>query len=189
MGQITVNDLKKGGLMEKEGTPYAVLEITMNTPSARGANMLIKIKGRNLLTGQVLDMTFKGGDMVNEPDFEKRSGQFLYQNGEEFIFMDLGTYDQYTILEERIGDRKPFLMDGLEVVLHIYKGEVVNFDLPLSVEQTIVECDPIVKGATATAQTKTATTETGLVLQVPPYMKEGERIKIDTRQRRYISRA
>ncbi|MGA1870735.1 MAG: elongation factor P [bacterium] len=189
MGQITVNDLKKGGLMEKEGTPYAVVEITMNTPSARGANMLIKIKGRNLLTGQVLDMTFKGGDMVNEPDFEKRAGQFLYQNGDEFIFMDLDTYDQYTILEERIGDRKPFLMDGLEVVLHIFKGEVVNFDLPLTVEQEIVECDPVIKGATATAQTKTATTETGLVLQVPPYMKEGERIKIDTRQRRYISRA
>ena len=189
MAQITVNDLKRGGIFEKEGAPYLVMDITMSTPSARGANMLIKIKSRNLLTGQVLDMTFRGGDTVAEPDFERRSGQFLYQNGDEFVFMDLETYDQYTLPEEKIGDRKPFLMDGLEVVLHVFNGNVVNIDLPLSVEQKIVECDPVIKGATASAQGKNAVTETGLVIQVPSYMKEGEIVKIDTRQKRYISRA
>ena len=188
MSQIIVNDLKKGGLFQKDGTPYEVMEISMSTPSARGANMLIKIKGRNLLTGQVLDMSFRGGDVVDEPDFERKSGQFLYQNGEEFVFMDLNTYDQYTFNEELIGDRKPFLMEGLEVVRHIFNGEPVNIDLPITVEQRIVECAPAIKGATAAAQTKSAVTETGLVIQVPLYMKEGEMVKIDTRQKRYISR-
>jgi elongation factor P len=188
MAQIVVNNLKKGEFFQKDGTPYEVMEISMNTPSARGANMLIKIKGRNLLTEQVLDMTFKGGDAVNEANFERRTGQFLYRSGEEFVFMDLTTYDQHALPEDLIGDRKFFLEDGLELIMHVFNGNLVNIELPLTVEQKIVECDPVIKGATATAQTKTAVTETGLVIQVPPYMKEGEWIKIDTRQKRYISR-
>jgi len=189
MAQIIVNDLKRGGIFQIDGTPYSVMDITKQTPSARGANMLIKIKAKNLLTGQVMDMTFKGGDMVDEPDFDRRSGQFLYQNGEEYVFMDLETYEQHTLHEEQIGDRSFFLVEGLEVILHIFNGHVVNMDLPLTVEQEIVECEPVLKGSTAAAQSKAAVTETGLVLQVPSYMKEGERIKIDTRERRYISRA
>jgi len=189
MAQIVVNDLKRGGVFQTEGIPYVVVDITKQAPSARGANMLVKIKGRNLLTGHVLDMTFKGGEMVDEPDFERRGGQFLYQNGEDFVFMDLETYEQHTLGDEQIGDRQPFLTEGLQVILHIFNGNVVNMDLPLVVEQTLTECGPVVKGATAAAQGKTAVTETGLVLQVPAYMKEGERIKIDTREKRYISRA
>ncbi|MGA1864782.1 MAG: elongation factor P [bacterium] len=189
MAQIIVNDLKRGEVFQKDNTPYIVIDITKQTPSARGANMLIKIKGRNLLTGHVIDMTFKGGDTVEEPDFERRPGQFLYQNNEEFVFMDRESYEQHTLHEEQIGDRKPFLMEGLEVVLHIFKGHVINIDLPVTVEQTIVECEPVMKGSTVTAQTKSAVTETGLVIQVPAYMKDGERIKIDTREKRYISRA
>ena len=189
MAQINVNDLKRGEVFQKEGIPYIVMDISKQTPSARGANMLIKIKGRNLLTGQVIDMTFRGGDTLDEPDFEGRSGQFLYQNNEEFVFMDLESYDQHTLNEEQIADRKPLLTEGLEVVLHIFNGHVINMDLPLAVEQTIVECEPVLRGSTAAAQTKSAVTETGLVLQVPAYMKEGERIKIDTREKRYISRA
>jgi elongation factor P len=188
MAQIIVNDLKRGEVFQKDDTPYIIIDITKQTPSARGANMLIKIKGKNLLTSQIMDMTFKGGDTVDEPDFERRSGQFLYQNNEEFVFMDLESYEQHTLHEEQIGDRKPFLMEGLEVVLHIFNGHVINIDLPLTVEQTIVECEPVLRGSTATAQTKSAVTETGLVVQVPAYMKDGERIKIDTREKRYISR-
>ncbi len=188
MAQLIVNDLKRGQLFQKDGAPYEVMDITMSTPSARGANMLVRIKGRNLLTGQVLDMSFKGGDTLDEPNFERRAGQFLYQNGDEFIFMDLETYDQYTFTETQMEDKKFFLKEGLEIFLHIFEGNPVNVDLPLTVEQEIVECDPVVKGATATAQTKRGVTETGLVIQVPSYMKEGERVKIDTRQKRYISR-
>jgi elongation factor P len=99
------------------------------------------------------------------------------------------SYEQHTLHEEQIEDRKPFLMEGLEVILHIFNGHVINIDLPVTVEQTIVECEPVLKGSTASAQTKSAVTETGLVLQVPAYMKEGEHIKIDTREKRYISRA
>ncbi|MBN2373528.1 elongation factor P [bacterium] len=189
MSQIIVNDLKRGVAFQKDGVPYMVVDITMHTPSARGANMLVKIKARSLLTSNVQDMTFKGGDMVDEPDFERKQGQFLYQNGEEFVFMDLNTYEQYTLNEEQIGDRRPFLMEGLEIVLHIFNGNLVNIELPLVVEQRIVECEPVIKGGTAAAQPKTAVTETGIVIQVPSYMKEGELIKIDTRQKRYISRA
>jgi elongation factor P len=102
--------------------------------------------------------------------------------------MDKETYDQFPLSGEIIGDRKLLLMDGMDIVLHIYNGNVVNIALPLVVEQTITECDPVIKGATAQAQTKTAKTETGLTIQVPAYMKEGEKIKIDTRDFRYISR-
>lgn len=189
MAKGIVNDLNRGDLFQKDEAPYTVMDIAFNTPSARGSNMLVKIKGKNLLTGQVFDFTFKGGDTIDLPDFERKAGQFLYKNGEEYVFMDLGNYDQHMLLEEQLGDRKLFLMDGLEVVLHIFRGNLVNVDLPHTVEQNIVECDPVIKGATATAQTKTAVTETGLVIQVPSYMKDGERIKIDTRQKRYISRA
>ena len=189
MAQIIVNDLKRGDVFQKDSIPYIVIDITKQTPSARGANMLIKIKGRNLLTGQVIDMTFKGGDTLDQPDFERRPGQFLYQNNEEFVFMDMESYEQHILHEDQIGDRKPFLMEGLDVVLHIFNGHVINIDLPITVEQTIVECEPVLKASTAAAQTKSAVTETGLVIQVPSYMKEGERIKIDTREKRYISRA
>lgn len=189
MAKIVVNDLKRGGYFQKDGVPFEVLEITMHTPSARGANMMIKIKGKNTLTNQVLDMTFKGGDMVDEADFERRSGQFLYSNGEEYVFMDLNTYDQYTLHAELIDERYLFLIDGINVILYIFKGNLVNIELPLVVEQKIVECEPVIKGGTAAAQPKTAVTETGLTIQVPSYMKEGEIVKIDTIEKRYISRA
>ncbi|MEW6378309.1 MAG: elongation factor P [bacterium] len=188
-GVIVVNDLKRGEIFQIDDAPFEVLDLAFQTPSARGANMFVKVKCRNLLTGQVFDKSFRGGDKVEQPDFERRSGQFLYADGRDFVFMDKETYDQVSLSEETIGDRKLFLMDGLDVILHIYKGNVVNVDLPQVVEQTIVECDPVIKGATAQAQSKTARTETGLTLQVPSYMKEGERIKIDTRDVRYISRA
>lgn len=188
MAQLIVNNLKRGDLFQKNGSPYLVMDISMNTPSARGANMMVKIKGKNLLTDQTLDMSFKGGDTVNEPDFEKRSGQFLYENAQEYIFMDLATYEQYTLEEEKIGDKRFFLIEGLNIILHLFNENVVNIELPLSVEQTIVECEPAIKGATVSAKGKNAVTETGLVINVPSYMKEGEKIKIDTRQKRYISR-
>lgn len=189
MNVISVNDLKRGEIFQADDAPFEVMDISFQTPSARGANMLVKIKCRNLLTGQVFDKSFRGGDKVEQPDFERRSGQFLYIDGSDFVFMDKETYDQFPLSEEIIGDRKLLLMDGMDIILHIYNGNVVNIALPLVVEQTITECDPVIKGATAQAQTKTAKTETGLTLQVPAYMKEGEKIKIDTRDFRYISRA
>ncbi len=189
MAKIIVNDLKRGEFFQKDSTPFEVLDLSIHTPSARGANMMIRIKCKNLLTGQVLDMNFKGGDTLDEPDFLRRSGQFLYQTGEEFVFMDLESYEQYTLQAEQIGDRNVFLTEGIDVVLHIFKGNLINIDLPLVVEQKIIECEPPIKGGTAAAQTKTAITENGLVIQVPSYMKEGEIVKIDTRQKRYISRA
>ena len=188
MAVMMVNDLKRGDIFQIDNAPFEVMEISLQTPSARGANMFVKIKCRNLLTGQAFDKSFRGGDKVEQPDFERRSGQFLYVDGHDFFFMDKETYDQFPLSDEIIGERKLLLMDGMDIVLHIYKGNVVNIDLPLVVEQTIAECGPVIKGATAQAQSKTATTETGLTLQVPSYMKEGEKIKIDTRNVRYISR-
>jgi len=189
MSVMIVNDLKRGEIFQVDDAPFEVLDLALQTPSARGANMFVKIRCRNLLTGQVFDKSFRGGDKVDQPDFERRNGQFLYMDGKDFVFMDKGTYDQFTLSEETIGDRSLLLMDGMDVTLHMFKGNAVNIALPLVVEQTITECDPVIKGATAQAQGKTAKTETGLTLQVPSYMKEGEKIKIDTRDVRYISRA
>ncbi len=150
---------------------------------------MVKTKYRNLITAQVLEKTFRSGDKVDEADFERHKGQFLYADGERGIFMDLENYEQFEMEEDAFQALSPFLLEGTEVVLGLFEGRMVNVDLPMTVELTIAETVPVMKNATATAQTKEAVLETGLKLQVPPYLESGERIKVDTRDCRFISRA
>jgi elongation factor P len=137
----------------------------------------------------VLEKAFKGGERIEEADFERRKGQFLYESGDQGVFMDLTSYDQYELGGEMFEDARGFLVEGMEVQLGLFQGQVVSLDLPMTVELTVVETAPALKHATATAQTKEALLETGLRIQVPPYLESGERVKVDTRERRFISRA
>lgn len=185
----STSDFKKGLVIQLDGAPCLIVDVTTQSPTARGANTMVKTKYRNLITAQVLEKTFRSGDKVDEADFERHKGQFLYADGERGIFMDLENYEQFEMEDDAFQALSPFLLEGTEVVLGLFEGRMVNVDLPMTVELTIAETVPVMKNATATAQTKEAVLETGLKLQVPPYLESGERIKVDTRDCRFISRA
>lgn len=186
---ITTADLKRGLVIRIDQAPCIVLDLTTQSPSARGGSTLVKTKYRNLLTGQVLEKTFKAGDKVDEADFERRKGQFLYPSGDDGVFMDLESYDQYELGPELFEPVQGFLLEGAEVQLGLFQGQVVSVDPPMTVELTVTETAPAIKNATATAQTKEAVLETGLRIQVPGYLETGEKIKVDTRETRFVSRA
>ena len=186
---MTSNDLKRGLVFLLDNAPCLVLDISSQSPSARGGNTLIKTKYRNLLTGQVLEKTFKAGDRVDDADFEKRKGQFLYADGDNGVFMDLESYEQYELGDDMYGPVKGFLLDGTEVIMGVFEGQVVSIEPPMNVELLVTETAPAIKNATAQAQTKEAVLETGLRLQVPSYLETDERIKVDTREGRFVSRA
>lgn len=186
---ILTNDLRRGLVIQLDQAPCLVLDVSFQSPSARGGNTLVKTKYRNLLTGQVLEKSFKAGDKVDEADFERRKGQFLYPSGDGGVFMDLESYEQYELGEELFDPVQGYLLEGAEVMLGLFQGQVVSVDAPMVVELLVTETAPAIKNATATAQTKEALLETGLRLQVPGYLESGEKIKVDTREGRFVSRA
>lgn len=187
---IATGDFKRGLRILIEGDPYVILDVHVQSPSARGASSLSKLKVRNLRTGQVLDKTFRGGDKVEEPDLELRPVQFLYRDDDGFHFMDTQSYEQFALSGGDVGDAAGYLTEGLEGIRSVvFNGKVISVDLPLTVTVRVVETAPALKGATAQAQTKPATLETGLVVQVPSYLESDELIVVDTRDARFVSRA
>ena len=187
---IALGDLKRGMRVEIEGDPFLILDIHVQTPSARGASSLTKLKLRNIRSGQVLDKTFRGGDKLEEPNLELRSVQFLYGDGDRFHFMDTQSYDQFSLGREDLGDVADYLKDGMENLRSVvFNGEVISIDLPATVVLKVVETGPSMKGATAQAQTKPATLETGKVIQVPSYLESGELVQVDTRDGHFVGRA
>lgn len=186
---LTTSDFKKGLIVQLDGAPCIFTDVQFQSPSARGANTMVKTRYRNMITGQVLDRTFRSGDKVDEADFERHKGQFLYSDGENGIFMDLENYEQFEMEPDSFALISPYLLDGLEVQLGLFEGRMVNVDLPMIVELTVTDTLPVIKNATATAETKEATLETGLKIKVPPYLESGQKIKVDTRDGRFVSRA
>jgi len=188
MATIQATAVQRGAVLEMGGAPWSVLEVAQQTPSARGASLLVKLRVRNLLTGQVQAVTLRGGDTVAEADCERRPVQFLYRQGEEHVFMDLGTYEQLALPDELVADAAGYLTEGLELRLLLFNGRPVALELPLTVELEVTETAPALKGATAAAQLKPATLETGLTVQVPPYIVPGDRVRVDTREARFVER-
>lgn len=186
---INSSEMKRGVLLDMEGAPWEVIDCSFQSPSARGASTLTKIRIRNLKTGQVLSKSYRGGEMLPTADCEKRSAQFLYKDGDDYVFMDQENYDQFNIPKETMGDAVGYLTEGLAVRSMLYNGEVINVELPMTVELTVAETAPAIKGATAQAQLKPATLETGHQIMVPPYLTSGEKIRVDTRDGHFVSRA
>lgn len=186
---FSTSDFKRGLVIQLDGAPCLIVDVTTQSPTARGANTMVKTKYRNLISGQTLEKTFRSGDKVDEADFERHKGQFLYANAGRGVFMDLDTYEQFEMEEGGFEPLAFFLLEGAEVTLGLFEGRLVNVELPMTVELAITETAPVMKNATATAQTKEALLETGLRLQVPPYLDAGERVRVDTRDARFISRA
>jgi len=185
---VQANETRRGQVMLFDKAPCIILDIASQSPSARGGSTIVKIKYRNLLTSRVLEKSCKAGDKLEEADFEKRKGQFLYADGDEGIFMDMETYDQYQLEEDIFATVKGYLLDGTEVQMGLFSGQVVSIEPPSTVELLVVETEPAIKNATAQAQTKEAVLETGLRLQVPGYLNTDEKIKVDTRECRFVSR-
>ena len=187
---MQAKQVKSGAVIAIDGAPHMVEHVDKHTPSARGAATLYKIRARNLLTQNKTDVTSRGDDNFPEPDFETREVQYLYQSGDEYVFMDLESYDQHSIRAGQLGDQAHYLAEDMEGIFAlILEGNIVGIRLPDVVELELVECDPAIKGASATARTKPATTTTGLTVQVPEYMQQGEVIRIDTRTGKFLSRA
>jgi len=187
---ISTGDFKRGLRILIDGDPYVILEVHVQSPSARGASSLSKLRVRNLRTAQVLDKTFRGGDRVEQPDLELRPVQFLYRDDSGFHFMDTQSYDQFALSADDLGEAAGYLTDGLDSIRSVvFNGKVISVDLPQTVVLRVVDTAPPLKGATAQAQTKPATLETGLVIQVPSYLDSDETVVVDTRDARFISRS
>ncbi|MBU6282139.1 elongation factor P [bacterium] len=187
---LSLGDIKRHQRILVDGDPWSVLEVHVQSSTARGSGSLTKLKVRNLRTGQVLEKTFRSGDKLEEPNVELRAVQFLYKDAEGFHFMDTQSYDQFALSEEEIGESGGYLKDGMENVRSIVFNErVLSVELPNTVVLQVVETAPAIKGATAQAQTKAAKLETGLEIQVPSYLESGEMVVVDTRDARFVSRA
>ena len=183
-------DVKRGSIVNYNGSPCMIKTVMVQTPSARGANTLYKFRARNLITKQKTDITLKGGESIDEADFERRDIKFMYSDGDGMHFLDQENYEQYSLPKDDLVDECKYITEALEgMQALIYEDQCVGVKLPLIVELKVVECDPRIKGASATARNKPAKLETGLVVQVPEYLSEGEIIKVDTRTDEYLSRA
>lgn len=180
-------EFKKGLKIEIDGQPYVIVDFLHVKPGKGGAFVRTKIK--NLMTGKVLDQTFRSGEKVKRPDLSERDMQFLYREGDDFTLMDNETYEQIALSVEQLGDAVIFLTENLNVQVLFFNQQPVAAELPTFVELTVAQSEPGVKGDTASGASKPATLESGAVIQVPLFINEGDRVKVDTRTGTYIERA
>ena len=185
----TSRKLKRGDILEIDGDPWQATEVQSQTPSARGASLLVKAKVKNLRTGQTLAKTWRGGETVTTAEVDYRPAQFLYRQGDDFVFMDLGSYEQTTLDASKVGDAAGYLLENLEVKAVLFQERVIALNLPITVDLTVEDTTPAIKGATAQAQLKPARVETGITVLVPPYIEPGERIRVDTRDGRFVEQS
>jgi elongation factor P len=188
--EMLAKEIKPGAVVNYEGAPVLIETVSVQTPSARGAATLYKYRGRHLVNRQKVDITLKGTESLDDADFHRREIKLMYSDATHMHFLDQTDYNQYSLLLEDVAEQAGYITEELEGMLAlIYNDECVGVQLPTSVELTIVECEPGVKGNSATSRTKPAKLETGLEVQVPEYIAQGTRIKVDTRSGQYISRA
>ncbi len=187
---MLAKDMKSGAVVVSDDVPLMIESVTVQSPSARGAATLYKFRARNLLTKQKVDLTLKGTDNVPEADFRKRVVKMMYKDADELHLMDQEDYNQYSMPLADAEEPLKYLTEELEgTYALIYEDECVGLQLPSTVELNIAQCDPAIRGNSATARTKPAVMETGITVQVPEYIKDGERIKVDTRTGDFLSRA
>jgi len=180
-------DFRKGLKIELEGEPYVITDFLHVKPGKGGA--FVRTKIRSLVTGNVIDRTFRSGEKVQTPALDERNMQYLYQEANAYHFMDNDTYEQFMLTADQLGDDNKFLPENVQVKIIFHNGKPIGVELPFFVELTIVKTEPGVRGDTARGGTKPATVETGAVIQVPLFLNEGDVIKVDTRTGQYIERA
>jgi elongation factor P len=187
---IDAIDVKRKTFFEFENAPYVCLEAEVSTPSARGAQTLVRLKMRNLITRAVFDKSFKASDKFKEPDLDMVPASYLYSDGDGSHFMDQETFETLTLSENMIGDALDFLIEGSIIELHKYNGNPIGIELPTHVELDVAYTEPGVKGDTSSGTvTKPAKLETGIEIRVPLFIKQGEKVRVSTETREFAGRA
>ena len=186
---IFTNDFRKGLPILVEGVPYVILEYSVQTPSARGAATLVRVRARNVLTSAVQDLTFKSGDRFEEPDLLKRKINFLYVEGDDFHFMDEESFEQFHLSREMLADAAKWLVEGITLRSVVFEGKVIGIELPQFIEMEVVETGPGGRSDMASGKvTKPATLANGTVIKVPVYLEAGERAMVDTTTGEFVKR-
>ncbi len=187
---MQAKEIKNGAVLNYEGQPVIIESISVQSPSARGAATLYKYRARNIITRQKVDITLKGSDSLEEADFEPRNVKLMYTDPTDAHLLDQENYNQYSIPLEHVAEQMKYLTEELEgAQAMIYNDECVGLQVPSTVELLVTQCDPFVKGNSATGRTKPATLETGITIQVPEYLAQDERVKVDTRTGDFLGRA
>jgi len=179
-------DFRTGLKIELDGKPFTIIEFLHVKPGKGGAFVRTKLK--NMITGQVLEKTFRAGEKVAPPNIQEKEMQYLYQDKGEFCFMDTETFDQVFLTVEQLKENRPFLKENTNVKVLIYNDRIMGIELPNFVDLKIVQTDPGIKGNTVTGGSKPATLGSGAVIQVPLFVNIGDTIRVDTRSKEYIER-
>lgn len=179
-------DFRKGLKIELNGEPYTIVEFLHVKPGKGGAFVRTTLK--SLLTGNVIDRTFRSGEKIDRPNLEEKQMQYLYESDGEFHFMDNETYEQSFMTVGQLGDARDYLQENVSVTVLFHNGKPIGVEVPIFVELKVATAEPGIKGDTAGGATKPATLETGLTIQVPLFVNEGDVLKIDTRTSKYIER-
>lgn len=187
---MKANEIKKGSVILVDGHNIFVKQLHVQSPSSRSGSTLYKVKGQNVVTGQKFERSFKGDDTVEAVEFSRKAIQLLYRDSDGSTFMDSESFEQYTVNDDTIVEELPFLTEDVEGVFALIVGDsLLGIELPSSITLEIVECAPSMKGSSASARSKPATLSTGLIVQVPEYLSPGEKIKVNTDTREFMSRA
>ncbi|MFM8847709.1 MAG: elongation factor P [Actinomycetota bacterium] len=186
MPAITTNDLKNGITLELDNGLFQVVEFQHVKPGKGGA--FVRTKLRNLRTGNVFDKTFNAGIRVEQAILDKKDMQFLYRDGDDYIFMDTDSYDQMPVSPAALGDAADYMIESMVAIIAIHNGEIVSVEIPAAVELTIANTEPGIQGDRVSGARKPAELETGKVIQVPLFVNIGDKVKVDTRSGEYITR-
>ena len=184
---ISTSDFRIGMRIAIEGEPYYIIDFLRSQTGRGRANVWTKLK--NIRTGQVVERTFTSGENFDIPDFSHKRTQYLYNNGEEWFFMDTDSYDQFSLGKDQLGDYTDYLKENGDYTILYFEGKPINLDMPSAVILKVVSCEPAVRGDSVSNITKGATLETGIEVKVPLFIKEGDSIKVDTRTGKYLERA
>jgi elongation factor P len=186
---MLAKEVKPGTVVTHDGNPVLIRGVKVQSPSARGAATLYLFTARDLISKQKINLKLKGTDVLDLADFSRRQVKLMYTDQTHVHLLDQQDFNQFTMLLEDAEDELQYVTEDLEgIYALIFNDECVGIELPAQVELNITQCDPAVKGNSATSRTKPATLQTGLVVHVPEYMKEGERVKVDTRTGEFLSR-
>ena len=186
MPAITTNDLKTGITLELDNGLFQVVEFQHVKPGKGGA--FVRTKLRNLKNGNVFDRTFNAGIRVEQAMLDKKDMQFLYRDGDDYVFMNNDSYEQMHVAPVALGDASDYMIEGMSAQVAFFQGEIISVEIPASVELTITDTEPGMQGDRVSGARKPATLETGLTLQVPLFINPGDRVKVDTRSGEYITR-
>ena len=180
------SDLKKGLKIQIDKEPYVIIDFQFSKPGK--GQSLYRCKLRNMISGVIIDRTYRSVDTFEQADLEERKMQYLYNQDEEYFFMDLETYEQSVLKADMVGDSKNYLIDNLEVYTLLFEGNPIDITLPNFVDLLVTKADPWVKGDSVSGDSKPVTLETGYTMRVPPFIEEGIKITVDTRTGEYVTR-